>query len=225
MKRLSIFAFSFGSSAVIFSNVFGWTDLPLFAKPLIMIGLMGHYWFNTNNRSTLFLVALFFCWVGDVLLMFQSSHELFFMGGLGAFLTGHVLYILTYQQHRSSEGEGLLGPQRIRFSLPIILAGTGLVVILYPVLGGLKIPVMIYALVITVMTLQALFRFGFTTTSSFVTVFIGAILFMISDSVLAFNKFVGAVPAAGAIIMLTYCVAQFMIVQGILNHANSKLTK
>ncbi len=184
-----------------------------------MIGLIGHYWINSPTRNTNFLLALIFCWGGDVLLMFQQ--ELFFMLGLGSFLTGHVLYILSYQQHRWSEGEGFLGPQKVRFALPIVLAGSGLVVVLYPFLGSLKIPVMVYALVLTIMVLQAMFRYGYTSSTSFTLAFIGALFFMVSDSVLAINKFMNPLPLAGFTIMLTYCIGQFLIVSGIINHARA----
>jgi uncharacterized membrane protein YhhN len=128
-------------------------------------------------------------------------------------------YIVCYRQFQNADKtKELLGSQKVRFSLPFILAGTGLVVILYPVLGDLKIPVMIYALVLTLMVLNALFRYGRTSMKSFLLVFLGAILFMASDSMLAINKFLQPFSGAGVWIMLTYCVAQFLIVEGALIH-------
>ncbi len=93
-----------------------------------------------------------------------------------------------------------------------------MVVVLYPTLGGLRMPVMLYALVITVMALQALFRFGYTSTKSFALIFCGAICFMISDSLLAINKFLQPVPMASLCIMATYILAQYLIVEGVLTH-------
>jgi uncharacterized membrane protein YhhN len=61
----------------------------------------------------------------------------------------------------------------------------------------MKIPVLIYAAVLTGMVLVALFRFGKTSSSSFALVFGGAILFMISDSLIAINKFLEPLPMAG----------------------------
>jgi uncharacterized membrane protein YhhN len=77
---------------------------------------------------------------------------------------------------------------------------------------------MIYALAITLMALTALFRYGRTNSTSFLLIFIGAVLFMISDSVLAINKFHHSFSSAAALIMLTYCLAQFFIVEGALCH-------
>jgi len=98
------------------------------------------------------------------------------------------------------------------------LAGTGLVTVLFPHLGNLQIPVMVYALVITLMSLQALFRYGYTSKPSFILVFCGAISFMISDSLLAINKFMQPLPLSGLAIMLTYLLAQYLIVEGVLKH-------
>ena len=108
--------------------------------------------------------------------------------------------------------------QKVRFSLPIVLAGTGLVVVLMPALGSLQIPVLVYGLVIVLMVMTALFRYGRTSPASFWLVFGGAILFMISDGTLSVNKFLAPVPYASFCIMLTYIAAQFMIVRGIVLH-------
>jgi uncharacterized membrane protein YhhN len=138
---------------------------------------------------------------------------------LASFLAGHIVYIFCYRQLQTSpSSKELLGSQKVRFAFPIILAGTGLVTILYPLLGALRIPVMIYALAITLMALTALFRYGRTNSTSFLLIFIGAVLFMVSDSLLAINKFHHAFSAAGALVMLTYSVAQFLIVEGALAH-------
>ena len=141
------------------------------------------------------------------------------MLGLGSFLIAHIGYILAYNQHRSAQhGTELLGVQKFRFALPIVLAGTGLITVLYPHLGELRIPVSVYALVLVVMVLKALFRFGFTNAKSFWLVFIGALLFMVSDSLIAINKFLSGFDAAGLAIMSTYMVAQFLLIKGLLLH-------
>jgi uncharacterized membrane protein YhhN len=153
------------------------------------------------------------------LLMFADRDEAFFMMGLLAFLIGHILYIFTYRQHQSGDPEkGLLSTQKIRYSFPVILAGTGLIVILFPTLRGLKLPVLVYSVAIMIMVITALFRYGRTNTDSFWLVFGGSVLFMISDSILALNKFYSPIPLAGFLIMLTYSAAQYLIVKGIIRH-------
>jgi uncharacterized membrane protein YhhN len=222
-KHLPLLVFLVASIVEVTAPIFGMNHLHIFFKPMIMIGLVGFYWVMSSNRSFLFMLALLFCWLGDVLLIFASTDELFFMGGLAGFLIGHLLYIICYRTFQDpSRSNELLGSQKVRFSFPIILYGTGLVSILYSSLGGLKIPVMIYALAITIMAITALLRYGRTTQKSFVLIFIGAILFLISDSILALNKFKHPFDSASFWIMITYCTAQFLIVQGVLFHEKSK---
>jgi uncharacterized membrane protein YhhN len=130
-----------------------------------------------------------------------------------------VFYIFTYRQHQHNESEnGLQGIQKVRLAFPIILSGTGLVFVLYPVLGELKIPVMVYAIVLVVMTLNALLRLGKTTSPSFWMVFVGALLFMASDSLLAINKFLDPLPFGNIWVMTTYMSAQYLIVKGLIVH-------
>jgi uncharacterized membrane protein YhhN len=151
--------------------------------------------------------------------MFDSLDATFFMLGLVSFLTSHLFYILAYQQHRDELlTDGLQGIQRIRLAFPVILAGTGLVIVLFPVLGDLRFPVMVYALVLVLMVLNALFRYGRTNSTSFWMVFGGALLFMISDSLLAINKFLQPLPQSGLLVMTTYITAQYLLIEGLCAH-------
>jgi uncharacterized membrane protein YhhN len=68
------------------------------------------------------------------------------------------------------------------------------------------------------MAMQALFRYGRTNSKSFTLVFAGAISFMLSDSLLAINKFMQPLPLAGLAIMFTYILAQYLIVEGVVRH-------
>jgi uncharacterized membrane protein YhhN len=217
MKKIALAVFILSVIGVI---VFEFTQIPwihFISKPLIVVSLLAYYYYvsNREDRSPIFVLALVACLCGDVFLMSPD----YFIPGLVSFLIGHVLYIFTYRQHQTEgDVDSLRGLQRVRLAFPIILAGTGLVVVLYPVLGNMQIPVIIYASVITVMTLTALFRYGRTSARSFWLVFGGAVLFMMSDSILAINKFLAPVNNSGLLIMTTYMAAQFLIVQGILEH-------
>ncbi len=189
------------------------------AKPLIVLSLICYYHYSTLKNSLPFVSALFFCWAGDVLLMFQSEGEVFLMLGLLCFLIGHGFFILSYIKARwDKTDEALMGTQKARFAFPIILAGSGLIVTLYPYLGDLKIPVMIYGLVITLMVLNASFRYGRTSVKSYWLVFAGAFFFMTSDTLLALHKFKEPFPHAEFYIMATYIAAQFLLVEGVIIH-------
>jgi len=225
MKKIMLIVFLLSGATVLVASVW---DMPawlhLVAKPMIVASLAMYYVSGTDreSRSRVLMAALFFSWLGDVLLMFEDQATYYFMLGLGAFLAAHLFYIFAYKQSRHDESaNALLGVQRVRLAFPVILAGSGLVIVLYPVLGDLKFPVVIYACAIVVMVLTALFRFGRTTPVSFWMVFGGAVLFMTSDAILAINKFLSPVAFAGWWIMITYVTAQFFIVEGLMRHDRS----
>ena len=219
MRNLFVICFLVVSIINILSLLFSVNGLFEVTKPLIVLLLLAHYITHAQARSMIVIGALVFCLAGDVLLLFTVKNELFFMGGLAAFLAGHILYVSSYRQHQNAEGmEVLLSTQRIHFAMPIVLAGTGLIVILFPALGSMKLPVTLYAVVLMVMAITALMRYGKTTRVSFWFVFSGALLFMISDSALAVNKFLHPFDHASVIIMVTYITAQYLIVEGIVRH-------
>ena len=224
MKKIILYLFIFVSLGELTAVILSADFLQFIFKPLIMITLGAFYvsHISTENRSAAVIGAMLFSFAGDVLLLFQFR-GFYFIAGLCSFLLAHVFYILAYRQHRLQESDDALrGVQRIRFAFPVVLAGTGLIIILYPVLGDLKFPVVLYATVLILMVLNALFRFGFTSSKSFWSVFIGAVLFLISDSVLAINKFLQPVSNGIFIIMLTYILAQYLIISGLIFHTAKK---
>jgi uncharacterized membrane protein YhhN len=215
IDRILLILFFIVSAAELISEVTSSQLLHTVTKPMIMISLLAYYITASSTRSLVTIAAMLASLAGDVLLINPD----YFIGGLIAFLISHVLYIFSYRQHQDAENaQPLSGVHRARLAFPILLAGSGLVVILYPVLGALKIPVIIYATIITGMALTALFRYGRTTSKSFWFVFVGAVLFMISDSILAINKFLTPVENAGFLIMVTYISAQYCIARGLVEH-------
>jgi len=152
-----------------------------------------------NRSSWAIVVGLGLSALGDVLLQRPID---FFMGGLVAFLLGHVAYIVgfTLVDRRGSP---------LRAIVPI---GYGVAVCawLYPHLGDLVIPVAVYMVVICAMLWRAaaLVRPGDTAARLAV---IGAALFVLSDTVLAINKFATQLPGAGYVIILLYWAGQLGI--------------
>jgi uncharacterized membrane protein YhhN len=202
-------------------QIFNWQGLNVFVKPLIVLSLAAFYLQNAETKNRLFILALFFCWLGDVFLLFDHLNEIYFIGGLGSFLIAHILLIFLYGKIKQPQGKTFSGPQKARVSFPIILAGTGLISILYPTLGALKIPVIVYALALMIMVLQSIYRYGFTSVESFWWVCMGALFFMLSDSLLAMNKFYQPIPYAGILVMATYMAAVCFITLGVIAHERS----
>src|SRR5882762_2803793 len=217
MSRWFLILFFAFAVLEIISQIFNLSSLHFVAKPLLVIFIAAYYQQGISFINKIFLLALIFCWLGDVFLLFEQYNGLFFMAGLGSFLAAHLLLIFSYRQLSSPKDE-FKGTQRVRLSFPFILVGSGLVIILYPRLGELKIPVMIYALVLTLMVVQSIFRLGRTNTKSFWLVFFGAAFFMLSDSLLAINKFYQTISFAGVWVMITYIAAIYLIVNGVIAH-------
>jgi uncharacterized membrane protein YhhN len=144
-----------------------------------------------------------------------------FIFGLLSFLVGHVCYIL---------GLNNIAPYiNLWGGFLVILLGAYLVW-LYPKLAGglnekaktaLKIPVLIYSLVISLMVYSALMtwtRPGWSSVAALL-VSLGAVLFFASDSMLAWDRFLKPLSHARLRVMLTYHLGQIGIIVGALIHA------
>lgn len=193
-------------------------EVETITKYLLMPFLILHVVFNAlkNLKSVLLLLtALVFCWLGDILLMFTGENENNFLFGLAAFLTAHIFYIFTFRKFRNLEEKSAF---KWAYIIPVLIYSGGLMIYLIPQLGDMMIPVIAYAIIISMMAIAALVRMGRTTSYSFSFVLYGAILFVISDSIIAVNKFTSPITNAGLFIMVTYIMAQYLIVNGCLLH-------
>ncbi len=184
------------------------------AKPLLMPALFGLLFYTRSAipNKNLLLTGLFFSWLGDIFLMLEDKHPLFFIFGLASFLTTHIFYIVYFLKIRLA-GPSLLAKQPLYIAL-VIAYGATLVWQLYPYLADLKIPVIIYAAVICTMLLCSIHIFLKINRKAALYYWLGATAFVVSDSLLAINKFYQPFAYAGVLIMLTYCAAQWLITVG-----------
>jgi len=184
------------------------------AKPAIIISLIFLLVKTSESLSkpirTLTLLALIFSLLGDVLLLFVDRSEHFFTLGLVAFLTAHVMYVLLFLKHRNKE------KSPFAFVLLLLIYAAILFYFLKGGLGVMLIPVTVYMLVILTMATTAYLRKNIANMHSYRLVFLGALFFMASDSILALNKFYQPIPWSNISIMLTYSIAQYLIIIGIL---------
>ncbi len=192
----------------------GSESLHFIAKPLLVPALLLLIYVTQNGvkGKTLLMTGLFFSWTGDILLMFESKHALFFIFGLVCFLVTHIFYISYFLKIKSGN-VSLLKKYPVLILL-VVGYGVSLVWLLYPHLGDLKLPVMAYATIICTMLLCSLHVFLKVNKSAAVYYLAGAGFFVLSDSLLAINKFYQPFAYAGAFIMITYCAAQYFIVRG-----------
>ena len=209
-KYLLLFAVS--TASLLVAILFEQHTLYLATKPLLMISLLLYFVSASGGYPTwrvYVVIALLFSLAGDVLMMSDNM----FIGGLASFLLAHVCYIATYL--KTGAGEGRLSPLDIT---KFVMLGIVMTWLLYPRLDGMLIPVLLYTLVLVTMGLLAHKRRGATSTTSFSLVSTGASLFVISDCLIAVNRFAFEVPAGHILIMSTYIVAQYLIIQGLLKH-------
>ncbi len=136
---------------------------------------------------------------GDIALTVNA--EVAFMIGLGFFLLAHITYIVAFAQKTR------LQVGRIPFFLLVIGFGTAMAVQLSPHLGGMAAPVFAYLIVIGVMVIFSGLRADVSP-----LLMVGGLVFMASDAMIAVAKFIAPFPFAKPGIMVTYYIAQFLIV-------------
>jgi len=184
------------------------------AKPAIIISLIFLFIKTSESLSrpikNLTLLALVFSLLGDILLLFVNQSQHFFTLGLVAFLTAHLMYVLLFLKHRNTDKSpfGFIGL--------LLIYATSLFYFLKDGLGVMLIPVVVYMVVILAMATTAYLRKNKVNALSYGLVFLGALFFMASDSILALNKFHQPIPWSNISIMVTYAIAQYLIVLGIL---------
>lgn len=129
----------------------------------------------------------------------------FFIPGLVSFLVAHLFYIAMFKQGVP----WLPSPRALLATLGI---GGAMYGFLFPSLNPmLRIAVAAYVVVIALMAAQAIGRAGWLRDKASVAAAVGACLFMLSDSLLATNKFAVQFPMAQFLVLASYYTAQFLI--------------
>ncbi len=151
----------------------------------------------------LLIAAVVFSGAGDVILDLTFSG--YFIAGLVSFLTAHIFYVALFLRGATFRRSMALA------TLAAVALPAAMAVFLWPHLGPMQLPVAVYITVIASMLVTSLHRSRLNA-----TVVAGAIAFVISDSILALNKFYSPFAEARYAIMATYYFAQYLIVSGIL---------
>lgn len=214
MKNRITIVFILVSFIEIFAINFNSVTFQYIAKPLLVPALILLLWLSKTPvpGKNILLAGLFFSWAGDIFLLLLNSNALFFIFGLACFLITHLFYITFFLKIRSNKISLI---KKYPFLLLLVIGyGITLVWLLYPHLADLKIPVIIYATVICTMLLCSLHVYYKVNKPSGIFYLTGAVVFVLSDSLLAFDKFYQPFSFAGELIMITYCAAQYFIVRG-----------
>ncbi len=215
-KRLKIFLCFF--IILVISELFilmtpDLSEYRIVSKPVILLSLLLFYAFNSRHlkwEARIFtILALGLSLFGDVFLLFEEENSGFFIAGLISFLLAHICYIIVFSKDRH--------PKKFKYLFFLAIGAYSFMFfrLIYPGLQTMLIPVLIYVMVILGMLSTAFLR-RVDPQMSYFLILGGALLFLISDSLLAYNKFYGNFNNANLWIMFTYAMAQVSIVIGLI---------
>lgn len=179
------------------------------AVPILLLAVAVLARAKRSAARLVFGVGILFSAGGDIVL--ASSIPASFVIGLSFFFVAHVFYAVSFYQRPRVE----LSRRKLPLAaiLAVVLAMSFLVL---PRAGALLVPVAAYVLAISAMAVLAAVQ-----REDAFPLYAGALLFIISDSIIALNRFVAPVPSAGVLIMCTYYLAQLLLARGILGRARS----
>ncbi|MEE9555863.1 MAG: lysoplasmalogenase, partial [Candidatus Adiutricales bacterium] len=153
----------------------------------------------------LILAGLIFCLMGDVFLALPQ--EKMFTPGLGAFLTGHVFYIIAFNSLTGFNQWFSWQP------LVVVIISAAVFIWLRPRLDHMRLPVFLYVVVITIMVAGAwaVYRFSGCALTGQVFILGGAVLFYLSDLFVAVDRFVKEGYINRLIGLPLYYLGQFLL--------------
>lgn len=195
----------------------GWLKLEILAKPAVMLCLFFWFYLSVGLDGALlwFGLGILFSLLGDVFLLWLDR---LFLYGLVAFLFAHIFYTV-----------GFNTPLPAISAWSVILAvliGWGGAKVIRRILasaiekgqGQMRLPIIVYSVVISVMLLSAMVKLNDLTwqAGASILVAIGAFLFYLSDIVLAWHKFVNPFKHGRIYNIALYHLAQTMLVAGVI---------
>jgi len=200
MSRSFVFLFSTLSLGFIGSIFFKPYPFSWLIK-LLPIGLLVFLAFKhqTDKSDRYFLLGLISSGFGDFFLDYDPTA--WFIFGLGSFLIAHLFYLRALRPFHFSAHKWV--------QLGVCVYGVIICAILFPFLGELTLPVLIYMSVLLGMSLATLW-----TAPSNIYLVLGGISFVVSDSIIGLNKFYSPISYADVGIMFTYYLAQILLTFG-----------
>ncbi len=191
------------------------------SKPLAMIAI--YFFFRTQTGNVqqkkfknLLLTGFILSCAGDIFLMLQPMNPNYFLVGLVAFLAAHICYTAGFIVDMFEKRPWNQHWAQLAFATLIVVYGAEFFILNRFSFGNLYFPVLIYCMAIAVMGVSAVMRDKYKNPGGYLKVVIGAVFFIISDSLLATNNFIVPFPFSGPMILGTYFVAQYLIATGCL---------
>jgi uncharacterized membrane protein YhhN len=185
-------------------------------KPLLMPLLALYYTAAAAEPNPLLIAAVVCGWLGDIFLMIPDQRKTlrYFKPGLAFFLLGHVFYIavfaayLPYAAGIPAWGWGSLAV--------FVAAGAVVYRLIAPGTGKMLPAIGAYIIIIVLMGASTVLPLGSVNTAGAVMVMAGSFVFMVSDAINAYNRFVRELPCERLVIMAAYLAGQYLLVQGYL---------
>lgn len=209
-KKLFFYLFLLVSLADVVSIITMNYQLRYVVKPLILTSLLLLYFVSAVKVNRQYVIALILCLLGDVFLLFSGKQN--FILGLASFLLGHVFYIIIL----AKKSEKILPRLFLQALIPFAIVFITLISVLFKSLDGMLLPVIIYGTIICTMGTFALYHYLKIKNNSSLLFLIGSSLFILSDSILAINKFLMPKHILAILVMITYILAQYLICKAML---------
>ncbi|MFP3089519.1 lysoplasmalogenase [Treponema sp. TIM-1] len=180
-------------------------------KALLLPPLAWYYAGAAEKFLVIVLLAVILGWIGDILLL-KIKNEAFFKAGLGSFLLGHLLYIPAMLF--------FAGTVQVPLLIISVIIALPLGILMQRLIKpnkSLRIPVLVYGIIIEMMSLSALQLMAARPGIWGILVFMGSLWFLISDSLLGYFTFRTISKYGSFFIMLFYMLAQGSIIIGLAN--------
>ncbi|MBV9987376.1 MAG: lysoplasmalogenase [Chitinophagaceae bacterium] len=191
---------------------YGWQEGRFITKILLVPILIGALFISRNRFPFWVYAGLAGCFLGDLLL--TRNGELFFMLGMLAFILAHIFNGIYF--YRLQHSYSCRMREAFIMAVWLMLLSAVVFAILNPYLGKLRIPILVYMVIISVMSILAASTTGNSTVKpvSLLRFIPGAGFFVLSDAMLALNKFLVHDPHLDIPVMLSYGGALYFLADG-----------
>ena len=214
MSLIFAAAFIISTAVHLYASLRKDTRMRNISKPFILLSLLGFYALTAGSVSAAIILALFFSWLGDVLLI-PAGIKWFTAGGI-AFMIGHACFVAGYLP----DVDISVIPLPLIPVLALFFAAAVAFIFskLKPHLPKeIFYPMFFYLLINGTMNCFAILRFAGFPSASTLTTAVGAALFFVSDTSLFFVRFKkDSRLKTHFLVMLTYSIGEFLIVLGLL---------
>ena len=181
------------------------TKIHVYTKALMSFGFL-FVLLQSSHQDYMWIMlpAILACLIGDVILAMRK--EKYFLYGLGAFLAGNILFVYYFSHFQSIQVTTLI------LTMCIMLVFSLLEYVLKIEFKTLRIPVYMYAFMISFALSSSIMTYVMIETPMFLLSMIGFILYFISDIILLFHMFVKPSKVLGFCNLACYYAGMFLIV-------------